>query len=145
MNSTTLPPLKPRNNKLYTTAGGVTGTGSINNVVNMNSHTNSNSNLNATIATTGIRATNNSHNHNNSNNNNNNNSSSGAMALNGAVAANAGRHSTGSGIQVQQLYDNSTTLPLNSASGAGNFKYIFIYFNNLFLKRTFSKNKFISI
>ena len=91
MNSTTLPPLKPRSNKLYATGGAAGNTaGSINSIANA---TNSNSNLNATIATTGIR-TNNS-------------------VGNGA----AGRHSTGSGIQVQQLYDNSATLPLNGAAG----------------------------
>ncbi len=81
MNSTTLPPLKPRNNKLY--AGGVANAGSINSVVNINGGSNSNSNLNATIATTGIRT-------------------------NGSGAGGAGRHSTGSGIQVQQLYDTAT-------------------------------------
>lgn len=97
MNSTTLPPLKPRNNKLY--AGGVGGTGSINSVVNINGASNSNSNLNATIATTGIRT---------------NGSGTG---LNGA-----GRHSTGSGIQVQQLYD-TTTLPMQSAGAGGHLQF----------------------
>lgn len=74
MNSTTLPPLKPRNNKLYAGVGGGGG----------GSNTNpSSTNLNATIATSGIRA-------------------------------GGGRNSSSSnGIQVQQLYDNSTTMPLN--------------------------------
>ena len=94
MNSTTLPPLKPRNNKLY--AGGVAGAGSINNVVNLNGASNSNSNLNATIATTGIRT-------------------------NGSGTGGAGRHSTGSGIQVQQLYD-TTTLPMQNGGNHNHFE-----------------------
>jgi len=48
MNSTTLPPLKPRNNKLYGGVGG--GVGSIS-----NANTNTTMNLNATIATSSIR------------------------------------------------------------------------------------------
>lgn len=95
MNSTTLPPLKPRNNKLY--AGGVAGAGSINNVVNLNGASNSNSNLNATIATTGIRT-------------------------NGSGTGGAGRHSTGSGIQVQQLYD-TTTIPMQNGGTGGHLQF----------------------
>lgn len=100
MNSTTLPPLKPRNNKLYS-GGGVANAGSINSVVNLNGGSNSNSNLNATIATTGIRT----------------NGSGGGGG--------AGRHSTGSGIQVQQLYDTNT-LPMQSA-GRINFMHLRIF------------------
>lgn len=83
MNSTTLPPLKPRNNKIY--AGGGIGGGN-------NHHHSSTTNLNATIATSGIR-------------NNNNNT----------IGVGGGRTSTSSnGIQVQQLYDSSTTMPIGS-------------------------------
>lgn len=48
MNSTTLPPLKPRNNKLYSGVGG--GVGGLS-----NTNTNTAMNLNATIATSSIR------------------------------------------------------------------------------------------
>ena len=76
MNSTTLPPLKPRNNKLY---GGVGG-GGMSNAAN--------SNLNATIATSNIRP---------------------SKMDAGGGGGGGGRNSSGSnGIQVQQLYDNST-------------------------------------
>lgn len=73
MNSTTLPPLKPRNNKLYAGLSGSNGgIAAATNAINSSS-----TNLNNTIATTGMRA--------------------------------GGRNSSGSnGIQVQQLYDNST-------------------------------------
>lgn len=82
MNSTTLPPLKPRN-RLFAGVGGAGGSTGVGNAAAANTAT---ANLNATLATTGIRA-------------------------------GGGRNSTGSnGIQVQQLYDNSTTLPLNAAA-----------------------------
>ena len=90
MNSTTLPPLKPRNTKLYAGTGGGGGGGGLNSnsVANAN-NTTSNQNLNATIATTGIRN---------------------GVPISGINNNTGGRQSTSSnsGIQVQQLYDNST-------------------------------------
>lgn len=131
MNSTTLPPLKPRNttnsNKLYAASGGggvtlnstaaaVAAAAGVNltnvtNTIGNNSNT-SNSNLNTTIATTGIRTT----------------TMSNVIGGPGSNLiqtlthnSNGGRRSSGSnsGIQVQQLYDNNN-LTVNSASGGVN-------------------------
>lgn len=83
MNSTTLPPLKPRANKLY---GGISGGGVGGLTTNANTNT---SNLNATIATSGIRTS--------------------------KIDAGGRNSSSSNGIQVQQLYDNSTNV-----NGGGN-------------------------
>ena len=92
MNSTTLPPLKPRN-RLFAGVGGAGVNAAASSAANT-----ATANLNATLATTGIRA--------------------------------GGRNSTGSnGIQVQQLYDNSTTLPLNATTAAAHVKANLSYLN----------------
>lgn len=95
MNSTTLPPLKPRNsNQTSTKLYGVSGGGSVGHHHhqhhhNHHSHHQTNiANLNSTIATSGIR--------------------------NGRGSSSSG--GGGGGIQVQQLYDSSTTMPISSSN-----------------------------
>jgi hypothetical protein len=137
MNSTTLPPLKPRNttnntSKLYAASGGGGGGGLNSTTASVAAaaaalHTNaSNSNLNTTIATTGIRTTtlNNVIGGPGSNliqsltHNNNSIITGGAPNnINKSNGGVAGRNSSGSnsGIQVQQLYDTNN-LTVNSAT-----------------------------